>query len=116
MSNYSFKPNTIPLGNDQTFTGDNFTQLVPHTKILEGYTGIVFNNCNLINCDLPVGAIKNSGVNYHLSFCSNLHPRWIEKGLSQCVENCSHVVSVDNITIDGQVVGTYYYYEDKVVT
>ena len=70
MSNYAFGINPIPdVENGHTFTGDNFTQLQPHTKILEGKTGLKFVNCNVTNCDLPPDAEVTGSSKKHGSFC-----------------------------------------------
>ena len=114
--NYSFGIKPIPsVPNGTIFTGDNFCQLLPHTPILVGKTGLKFIKCNLTNCDIPVDAICEYTSPYHISFCSNIHPKWIEYGLTPCVQNCSHVVSTDTITIDGVIVDVVYYYEDNGV-
>lgn len=114
--NYSFGIKPIPsVENGHTFKGDNFLQLLPHTKICEGVTGLKFIKCNLTNCDIPPDAVTEGCRPYHIEFCSNSHPKFIEYGLTPCVQNCSHVVSTDTITIDSIVVDTVYYYEDKGV-
>ncbi len=47
MANYSFGIKPIPdVENGHTFTGDNFCQLLPHTLILAGKTGLMFVKCN----------------------------------------------------------------------
>lgn len=116
MANYSFGINPIPdVPNGHTFTGDNFLQLVPHTPILAGKTGLKFVNCNLTNCSVPVDSVFEGCRPYHTEFCSNVHPKWIGHGLSPCAPNCPHVVSTDTITIDGVLVDTTYHYADKGV-
>lgn len=117
MANYSFKTTGLPEPVNGVVEGHNFTQGNPHTKIYEGYTGLTFRNCNLANCDVPADATVISCNRGHISFCSHLHPKWTEKGiLTQCVENCSHVIHVDNVTIDGVVVDTNYSYADQGVS
>jgi len=114
--NYSFGIKPIPaVENGHIFKGDNFCQLLPHTKILEGITGLKFINCNLTNCDIPADAVFDGCKPYHVSFCPNKHPKFIEYGLAICIQNCSHVSSIDTVTIDGTVVDEVYYYEDRVV-
>ena len=116
MANYSLGIKPIPDVEDgHTFTGDNFLQLLPHTKILEGKKGIKFINCNLTNCDIPEDAVSNLGKPQHIEWCSHLRPDFVTRGLKECVENCAHMVSVEKITIDGQVVDTVYQYEHKRV-
>ena len=116
MANYSFGLKPIPdVENGHVFTGDNFCQVLPHTKILIGVTGLKFINCNLTNCDVPVDAVFDGCKPYHVSFCSNEHPKFVEYGLSSCVVDCSHVFSIDTITIDGMLLDVVRYYESKEV-
>lgn len=116
MANYSLGIRPIPDVKDgHEFVGDNFLQLHPHTKILEGKKGIKFTNCNLTNCDIPEDAVSNLGKPQHAEWCSHLHEYFVKWGLKECPENCSHVVSTDKVTIDSQVIDTVYHYEDKVV-
>jgi len=118
---YSFKNFrlSLPTGveNKDEFIGCNLTQVVPHTKICEGKTGLVFTRCNLTNCDVPPDAVVNDcgGYGRHKSRCSHLHPELIAFGLSECVENCEHVVDTDEIWIDGVLIKKNYYYQDKRV-
>jgi len=116
MANYSFGLTPIPdVENGHTFTRDNFTQLISHTPILVGKTGLKFINCNLTNCDLPSGSITQGCSPYHVSFCTNINPKLIEYGQTSCAKNCTHVIQVDTITIDSVVVDTHYIYEHKVM-
>ena len=117
MANYSFQINPIPaVANGHKFAMDNFLQAEPHTKILEGVTGLQFENCNLTNCDIPADAVTDSCRPKHCEFCSNLHPDWVQHGIDACVTVCSHVVRTDTVTVDGVLVDTVYHYEDKVVS
>jgi hypothetical protein len=116
MGNYSFKTTGLPEPVNGVVEGHNFTQGVPHTAIYAGQTGLTFRNCNLMNCDVPVGSIVEHGLRSQVSFCSHLHDRWLEKGhISECAADCSHRTGVDTVTIDGVAVHTNYTYEDKVV-
>lgn len=116
MNNYAFtRGNDLPVIEDgHVFEYVNFTQAQPHTKIFEGVTGLTFRKCNLMNCDVPVGAIVEDCLRIHKSLCANLHPRWVKKGLAECVENCSHVTEIDVITIDGVKVDTVYHRKDTL--
>lgn len=119
MANYSWNKTSVDLPvpeNGTIFSDTIFTRKEPHTPIFTGVTGLVFRDCNLTNCDLPEDAIVEGGIHCHISFCSHEHPKWIDKGLTQCVANCSHVTSVDTITIDGVVVDTIYHHSDKEIS
>lgn len=105
--------NELPtVENGHVFTGDNFIQQYPNTPIFEGITGLKFINCNLTNCSLPGDAITEGSHPKQRNFCSHVHPRW---GLTECIENCEHVVDTDEIQIDGITVDTVYYYSDTEV-
>lgn len=114
MANYAFMTGrTFPkIQNGHVFVGDNFIQKEPNTEILDGYTGLKFINCNLTNCKLPEDAIIEGSHPRQRSFCSHIHPEW---NLTECVEECEHMVDVDEIYIDDILVDKVYYYEDKVV-
>lgn len=117
MANYSLGINPIPQVEDgHVFTGDNFLQMFPHTKILEGKARLKFINCNVTNCDLPPDAEVIGASRKHGSFCSHIHPKWIAKGLPECIENCEHVTSVDEVVIDGVALDRIYHYSDKAVS
>ena len=112
MANYSLGRIPMPEPeNGHAFDGDNFIQLTP-TAIFVGVTGLTFKNCNLTNCILPGDAVTLSHHPQMASFCSHVHPKWVAKGLTECVENCTHVIDTDAVTIDGQVVDTIYHYMD----
>ena len=112
MANYAFKePPEVENGHE--FVNVNFTRAVPNTKIFEGVTGLVFNNCNLMNCDVPEDAEIISGLHCHVSFCSYVHPSWVDKGVPECGVSCQHLVDTHTITIDGVVVDETPEYQDK---
>lgn len=116
MANYSLGRKPLPEVKDgHVFRGDNFLQAIPHTKIFGGVNGLRFINCNLTNCDIPADAVCEGCAPQHAEFCSNLHPRWVDKGLAQCTANCSHVTQTDTISIDGQVIAINYQYQDRRV-
>ena len=116
MANYSFGINPLPeIENGHTFTGDNFLQRQPHTKIFEGKTGLRFINCNLTNCDIPADSECIGCGPKHTSFCTNLNPYLIEIGFAPCAENCAHVTNTDSVTVDGVLVDTIYTYQNLVV-
>ncbi len=101
--------------NGHVFEQYNLCAKTAHTAIFAGKTGLVFKNCNLINCDIPEDATTEFCNNAQISFCTNINPRLIPLGFTECAENCSHVVGTDTITIDGKVVDTVYHYKDTRV-
>ena len=105
------------IDNGDVFEKCNFSQSVPHTAIAEGYSGLVFIDCNLMNCDIPEGSVCNGCKSWHKELCANLHPDLVALGeINSEDENCDHVVDMDEIYIDGELVDTIYYYADKKVT
>jgi hypothetical protein len=117
MANYSMGRKELPeIENGHKFNGDNFCQLQPHTPLFEGKSGLEFDSCNLINCDLPADTVRKFANNAQVSWCTNLHPEFIELGLDACGENCVHVIDTDSVTIDGQAIGVNYHYQDKLVS
>lgn len=117
MPNYAFTRGVaLPtINNGHTFEYANFMQRVPNTPIFVGITGLTFRKCNLTNCDVPPDATLINCSHIHKELCANLHPKWVAKGIPAEVENCSHVVDTDTVTIDGVLVDTIYHYEDTIV-
>lgn len=117
MANYAFttgKP--LPEAQSgQTFEMCNFTRLAPHTKIFNGVSGLTFRNCNLINCDVPADATVIDCNRGQVEYCGNVHKKWIEKGVANCAENCTHVTGTDIIQVGGVTAATVYYHADKAV-
>ena len=112
MSNYSFIDPDIA---DSSVIGEsNFTQLTPDTEIMKGKT-LTINGGNFCNVKLQPEWTINGGLWIKRSFCSHLHSDWIEKGLTECDTECSHMVEKEDIIIDGQVVDTIYTYEDTLI-
>jgi len=116
MPNYAFTTGkSLPVvQNGHVFEYSNFMQAQPHTPIFTGITGLVFRKCNLTNCDVPPDAVLENCTNRHKDLCSNLHPKWVGKGLPTELKNCPHVVDTDTVTIDGVVVDTTYHYADTI--
>jgi hypothetical protein len=80
----------------------DFSQLLPHTPIAVGVTGLTFVRCRLENCDLPDDAKCVDCGPTHKSYCSHINPRL---PLPACGTNCQHVVSFEReIVIEGRVV------------
>jgi len=110
--NWSFKDPGDDIPDGSIIDGGNFSQLVPDTPILVGKT-LTINGGNWVNVRRDDAWTVNGGNWCQLERCSNLHPEWVAKGLTECAENCSHVVDTDEIYIDGELVETIYHYEDS---
>lgn len=106
-------------------TGDvitgNFMQSVPHTDVSTHFgSAEVEVRGNGMNCDFPATVSHTQGLGsshaVHKSICSHLHPNRLAAGdITECADNCTHVTNTDTVTIDGELLGTFYTYEDKVV-
>jgi hypothetical protein len=92
MPNYAFTTRRkLPeVKEGEVYVDINFCQAVPHTPIFEGVAGLIFERCNLTNCDVPKDATVKDCLHYHIEFCSNVHPEWVEKGLPACEKECKH--------------------------
>ena len=110
--NWRYTDPVAEVSDGDEFIRCKFTQKSPHTEILHGKTGLVFHRCNLINCDLPEDSTFDLCVMMHRDHCYHLHP---EIDLDVEVENCRHVIDVDEVIIDGQILHTEYTREDTVV-
>lgn len=116
MDNYAFGRKPLPdVKNGHVFIRDNFTQMFPHTKLFEGKTGLRFINCKMVNCDLPPDAVCEDCRPYHMDWCANVHPNWIDRGLPECTLACRHAVGYDEVIVDGVSLGRLYQYEDTAV-
>jgi len=117
MTNYAFTAkNELPKAETgQVFEMLNFMQAVPNTEIFQGVEGLVFKKCNLVNCKLPEDAKVEDCLHIQKSFCSHVHPKWVEKGLPECSDNCEHLTDTDEITVDGELIDTVSHYEDKLL-
>ena len=110
--NFSLNPNPSEIESGDTFYHCNWSQHTPNTAICIGKTGLTFEGCMLTNCNVPQDAELIDCKEIQISRCSNLHPEFVERGLTECVENCSHVIDTDTVEIDGVVVDTIYHYKD----
>lgn len=110
MANYSGPRISECLAvSGDTLQGHNFCQESPNTPILEGLTGLTFVNCNLVNCKLPAGSVVIDCNTTQVDRCSHLHGH-----LSyQCEPECRHLLSREDITVDGEVVDSLYTYADS---
>lgn len=103
--------NLIVLDGD-TVENCNLSQPHPNTFVCVGISNLTFIGCNLVNCSVPIDAIVEDCLTIQKSFCSHLYPHW---DLLICVENCEHVIEVDEIWIDGILLNTIYHYEDILI-
>ena len=98
------------------FMDCNFSQIVPHTKTFEGVSGLIFESCNLMNCDMPKDAVVTKCLTVQKDLCSNRYPKRVAKGqMKACPENCEHVINSTEVTINDKVIMVQYEYADKVV-
>ena len=111
--NWSFKEPGNDIADGSTINGGNFSQLAPDTPIMVGKE-LTINGGNFVNVRRDDAWTVNGGNWAQVSRCSHLHPEWVAKGLTECAEDCSHVVDTDEIYIDGELVETIYTYEDTV--
>ncbi len=105
--------------NGDEFIGCNLSQIIPHTKVFEGITELVFTRCNVMNCDFPADAtLINCYLIMHKDLCSHNYPKRVEREqMVACPVDCKHVDGEpDIITIDGVLVDTFYYYKDLEVS
>ena len=100
--------------NGDTFENCNFAQFVTGIDLFGSLSGLTFRGCNLTNVTVPGDSVIEDCLTITISFCSHLHPT--KSDISECDEECSHVVDTDTVVIDGQVVDTIYHYQDTVVT
>lgn len=86
----------------------NLSQMYPHTVITD-VVGLKFKSCNLVNCDVPEGTVVEGCNITQISRCGNLHADY------DCAVDCEHVVSSEQIIVDGVIVETIYDYQDRRV-
>ena len=106
------KLSRLVVENGDTIRNSNLLQVTPNTPVCVGKTGLTFEDCLLVNVTLPPDATVIGQQPIQKSFCSHLHPKF---EITPCVENCSHVVDTDTITIDGTLVDTIYHREDTII-
>ena len=113
MANYSFVDPIANFQNGDVITSGNFSQLVPNTEILKGLT-LTIEGGNFTNVKKQPEWTVTGGNFTQVSRCSHLHPDWVARGLSECVTECSHMLTKDEVYIDGVLIDTIYTYEDQV--
>jgi len=109
--NWSFRDPGDDVPNGSVITGGNFMQIEPDTPILVGKT-LTIRGGNWGNVRQDAAWTIEGGNWTQISRCSHLHPEW---DLPAEVDNCPHVVDVDTVTIDGEVVDTIYHRKDTKV-
>jgi len=114
MANYSFTDPGDAIQDGAVIDSGNFSQLVPGTEIMKGKT-LTINGGNFTNVQVQPEWTVNGGNWTQVSRCAHLHPDWIVRGLPECVTECSHMVSKDEVYIDDVLVDTVYTYEDEVL-
>lgn len=110
--NWSFRQ--PPLEEGDTVQSGNFSQLLPHTPVAAGIANLTIKGGNWTNVQAKASWTIQGGTWRHISFCSHLHPDWVQSGLPVCVDNCVHVIDTDTVTVDAQTI-TVYHYQNKVV-
>ena len=88
----------------EVISGCNFCQSTPWTPIAVGVSGLIFRDCNLVNCSPPADSVVESSNRAQIS-----------RHTDSCTVDCEHLVSSEDIIVDGVVVDTILQYEDKVV-
>ena len=111
--NWSHRDPGDDIPDGSTINKGNFSQLQPDTAIMTGKP-LTINGGNWVNVQADPAWTINGGNWAQISRCSHLHPEWISKGLSECPDNCNHVVDMDEIWIDGDCIDTIYYRKDIV--
>ena len=107
--NWSFRDPGDDISDGSTINGGNFSQTAPDTAIMAGKM-LTINGGNFTNVRKDTNWTINGGNWTQKLLCSHLHPEWIQFGLEECAENCSHVV--ETIEIVGG--STVYQYADEV--
>lgn len=94
----------------------NFSQILPNTSIADDVEGLIFKNCNLLNCKLPQDAKVERCLHIQKSFCSHLHEDLVKRGLPECTEQCWHATAVHSgfFSLLFRVPSSYKY-EDKLL-
>jgi len=99
------------VSDGDTFERCNLSRL-GQESLFSGITGLIFRNCNLVNCLLPPDTTVENCLHIQKSFCTHkLDEKKVVHNLTPCEENCSHVVDMDEIEVDGVVLLTKYYYK-----
>jgi len=106
--NWSMRDPGDDIPDGSIINGGNFSQHTPETVIMADKP-LIINGGNFVNVAKDPAWTVNGGNWTQISRCSHLHPGWVAKGLSECAEDCDHVVSSE--TVLGE---TIYEYKDTV--
>lgn len=109
--NWSFSDPDAEIPVDSIINGGNFSQLQPDTPILVG-KALTINSGNWTNVRQDAAWIIQGGNWTQINMCAHLHP---ELELPAEVEDCPHVISTDEIRIDGELIDTVYHRKDTIL-
>jgi len=91
----------------------NLMQNLPNTTFDgQGAENVTVIRGNCVNCAFPASWDVQSRMHIQVSYCAHLHP---DMGLPEEQEDCPHVVSIDEIVVDGAVTDTIYTREDTIL-
>ena len=106
--NWSFSDPGDDISSGDIINGGNFSQLEPETEILVGKT-LTINGGNWTNVKAQQNWTINGGNWKQFDFCTHEMPFLIERGVTECVENCAHVVDTDTVIVDGEEMTIYHH-------
>lgn len=104
--NWCFRDPGDDIPEGSVIVGGNFSQLAPDTPIMPDKALTILGG-NWVNVRRDPAWTVEGGNWTQVSRCSHLHPEWIDHGLSECIEECSHVIATEVI---GGI--TFYEYAD----
>lgn len=110
LRNWSFSQ--PPLSDGDEIVNCNLQQFAPNTPIATGVTGLIFRDCNLVNCLLPEGSVAIGCNMTQIDRCSR---NWPSVAAEPCGEDCRHAVITEIIGSGGVVIATSTRYEDMLL-
>lgn len=99
--NFAYRDPAAEIDDGATIHTGNFGQVLPDTLIMVGKPLVILGG-NWTNVRKDPAWDVQGGLWVQMDFCSHLRPDLIDYGLSEEVEDCAHVVSTDEVIIDGQ--------------
>ena len=105
-------PQEVPAGS--VIRGGQFRQHTPGTPIMAG-RALTIRGGNFQNVAKDAAWTIEGGNWGQKNLCTNLQPYLVDKGLTECAENCSHVVDTDVIEGEGGSSVTIYHYKHTPV-